>query len=170
MIVLLFLITTNILFTLENDFSNVVGETFSGKILLNNSKTIVSENITVGTNFIYFQANKPSLDSIELDEVRILRIKYGNYAFEGSLLGALFGTSALILIDLYEGNGLNAPPESFATFVGIGAGLGLITGLFYSKQITIYKKGQMQLSILNHSIGNYYLNPGINLIKITYKL
>jgi hypothetical protein len=147
-LVIMFLITNGILLSQDNDFSSLIGQTHKGRILLNNNSTIESDEITASKNFLIYKSKNSSLDSVNLDEVRFLRIKYGSYAFEGSLLGALLGLTTVMLYDLAEGNGLNAPPEAIGAFVGIGAGVGLITGLFYSKQITIYKKGQLQLSLL----------------------
>jgi len=162
------IISSNTLISQENDFSDLEGKTYSGKILMNNSDIIESEKITIRNNFLYYLGNKNSIDSINIDTIRLLRVKYGNYAIEGSMLGALFGGTMLIAIDLWEGNGLNAPIHAVGSFIGIGASLGLITGLFYSRQITIYKKGQMKFLSLENSPNHQTMSLSINLLNFQY--
>ncbi|NER84352.1 MAG: hypothetical protein F6K42_33435, partial [Leptolyngbya sp. SIO1D8] len=69
-----------------------MSQSYDGTIYLNNGKRIEAEIINIEQDVIQYHSNIfSSAKSIDKSEVRMLRVKDGNYAFEGLLLGSASG-------------------------------------------------------------------------------
>lgn len=126
-------------------FSALMSQSYDGTIYLNNGKRIKAEIINIEQDVIQYHSDIfSSAKSIDKSEVRMLRVKDGNYAFEGLLLGS---ASGFLFYHLLVGFDQSSSTSTYYS-LGIGALIGLAIGAATSgvKSIRINKS---ELSFLD---------------------
>jgi hypothetical protein len=137
-------------------------KTYKGKIVLKNGEIIRSNQIAFDNGNIKLNSN---IVNIYLKEdIDFIRIKKGNYAIEGLLLGGLVG-----VLLTFENTYYYAPAGAvIVSSAAIFGGIGLVAGLCTKREKTyIFNASDLSFSFVNKSI-----NPleNINTISINYSV
>lgn len=124
----------------------------NAKIVTKDYNSFQTSKVIIGDK-IYFFDQESKLDSLNKDQVSMIRATVGNYFLEGIALGGVFG-GLLELRIILEANASNQNAQFTGLGLLIGAGVGAIVGLLIKDKKTVFKSNRFQMGFNHRKLYN----------------
>jgi hypothetical protein len=148
-------------------YSSLFSQTYEGEIILQDRNKIIADSIVIHSDFITFKLSRNNIvQKLENAEVRMIRVKDGNYALEGIGLGIVGGIALYFSAARYE----NISSEGTIYAAAVGSFIGLVIGVSTNRVNTIRINRKFEISLLNDSkFLPISLSSNLSLLNFQYK-